>query len=166
MSQMIAVYPTSASPPTWGHADILRRSATIFGRVHWVAALNPSKAPVFSTQTRLDMMQDYVDFFKLKNVLVESHEGSIARYAESCGSKLIIRGLRGAHDFPGECELALGYKGIDPEMETLCFFADPKLVGVSSSMVRELALLGEDISSYVLESVAQKLMRHLKRSGT
>jgi len=160
---MIAVYPTSASPPTWGHADILRRSASIFGRVHWVAAVNPSKELVFSTQSRLDMMQDYVDFFKLKNVVVDSFEGSIARYALSHEAKVILRGMRGAQDFPTEWELAMGYRGIDESMETMCLFADPKFVGISSSMVRELALLGEDISAYVLESVAQKLLKQLKR---
>jgi len=164
MSQQIAIYPTSASPPTWGHADLLRRSALVFGRVHWVAACNPSKEPIFSTQSRLDMMQDYVDFFKLNNVVVDSFEGSIARYALSHSSKVILRGLRGPQDFATEWELALGYHGIDPTIETLSLFADPKLVGVSSSMVRELALLGEDISPYVLDSVGKKIMAELKRS--
>jgi len=164
MSQMIAVFPTSASPPTWGHADLMRRSSLVFSRVHWVAAHNPSKELIFSTQSRLDMMQDYVDFFKLKNVVVDSFEGSIARYALSHSAKVILRGLRGPQDFATEWELAQGYHGIDESLETLSLFADPKLVGVSSSMVRELARLGEDISSYVLDSVAKKVCSELKRS--
>jgi len=164
MSQMIALYPTSASPPTWGHADILVRAAKVFGRVHWLAAVNPSKPSVFSTQSRLDMMQDYVDFFKLQNVVIDSFEGSVARYALAQGAGVIIRGMRGQQDFAVEWELAQGYKGISDQLETLVMLADSKLVGVSSSMVRELALLGEQVSAYVLDSVAKKLLRELHRT--
>lgn len=163
MSQPIAVYPTSASPPTWGHADILRRAAKLFGRVHWVAAHNPGKEAMFSAQSRLDMMQDYVDFFKLNNVVVESFEGSIARYAKSHEAGTIIRGLRGAQDFAPEYELSIGYRGIDENLEVIALFAEPSLIGVSSSMVRELARLGEDITPYVSAKVAQIVEKQLHR---
>ena len=164
MNDSIAIYPTSAAPPTWGHADIIRRAAARFARVHWVAADNPSKASIFSTQSRLDMMQDYVDYFKLNNVTVRSHSGSIARYALAEGSKVILRGLRGAQDIAQEMELAQGYKGIDPDLETMVLFADPSLVAVSSSMVRELARLGEDIEPYVHPSVAKIVLKELSKS--
>ncbi|MDT8446137.1 MAG: pantetheine-phosphate adenylyltransferase [bacterium] len=163
MSQPIAIYPTSASPPTWGHADILRRAAGVFSRVHWVAAINPSKETLFSTQSRLDMMQDYVEYFKLNNVVVDSFEGSIARYAKAQEAGVILRGLRGSQDFATEFELSVGYRGIDDSLEVLALFADPERVGVSSSMVRELARLGEDITAYVSPGVAKIVLNHLHR---
>ncbi|OGG93537.1 MAG: pantetheine-phosphate adenylyltransferase [Candidatus Lambdaproteobacteria bacterium RIFOXYD12_FULL_49_8] len=163
MNNQIALYPTSAAPPTWGHADLMARGAAHFGRLIWVAALNPNKVSLFSVQSRLDMMQDYVDYYKLNNVSICSYEGSIARLAHTEGARVIIRGLRGPQDLPQEMELAQGYRGIKDDLETFCLFADPNLVRVSSSMVRELARLGESIEAYVLPEVAKIVYKELTR---
>ena len=68
MSEKIIVYPISANPPTWGHADIMMRAATHFDKVIWVAATNLHKTYMFTLEERLEMMQAYVDYYKLKNV--------------------------------------------------------------------------------------------------
>ena len=70
------------------------------------------------------MMNDYVQFYKLNNVVLDSFEGSIARYATNKGSKVIIRGVRNPLDVQGEMDLATGYKGVEPDLEVFCLFAD------------------------------------------
>lgn len=158
------VYPISANPPTWGHADIMQRAAHCFDHVYWVAAINPNKPnPAFSDWQRVEMMQAYVDYFKLQNVTVESHSGAIARYSKSKGAGFMLRGLRNTTDFQFELEMAAGNRGIDKNIETVCMFSKPHFATISSSLVRELAMLGEKIDQYVLPSLADKIISELTK---
>ena len=151
----IAVYPTSANPPTFGHADILMRTARLFDQVFWSAAINSEKKYIFSKGIRLKMMQEYVNYHNLTNVKVEAFDGSTIRYAQERKAQVIVKGLRSLDDFQGEFQQAVGNKGIDKDIETFCLFGKPELFAVSSTLVRELALLGEKIENYVLPSVAE-----------
>ena len=156
------VYPISANPPTWGHAGILQRAALAFDQVYWVAAVNPKKPIRFTPECQIAIMQDYVSFYKLKNVKVDSYQGSIMQYALEQKADFILRGIRNASDLQGEMSLAAGYRGISTDVEVLSMFADPKHSQVSSSLVRELAELGESIEQYVHPDVAAKIMEALK----
>jgi pantetheine-phosphate adenylyltransferase, bacterial len=118
----IAVYPTSANPPTYGHADILVRAAKQFDQVYWSAAINTEKQYIFNAELRKLMMNEYVRHYDLKNVTVESFNGSTIRYVQERNAKTIIKGLRSLEDFQGEFQQAVGNKGIDPEIETFCLF--------------------------------------------
>ncbi|MBF0359944.1 MAG: pantetheine-phosphate adenylyltransferase [Oligoflexia bacterium] len=160
-SELTVVYPTSANPPTWGHADIMYRAATKFKQVYWVAAINPSKHLEFSTEERIAMMQAYVDYYQLKNVKVDSFEGTIVRYALDKGAQFLLRGLRNTSDFQMELELAAGNRGINKEIETICLFAKPHYATISSGLIRELAKLGEKIDQYVLPALADQIKRKL-----
>ena len=100
-------------------------------------------------------MSEYIQHHQLKNVSVEAFTGSTVRYAQSRMACAIVKGLRSLEDFEGEFQQAVGNKGIDPNIETFCLFGKPELFAVSSTLVRELALLGEEIGNYVLPSVAE-----------
>ncbi|MBF0279028.1 MAG: pantetheine-phosphate adenylyltransferase [SAR324 cluster bacterium] len=154
IKKQIAIYPISANPPTWGHANILLRASSLFDHVYWAAAVNANKKYIFSAENRIQMMQEYVKHYQLKNISVESYQGATVRYAEKINAKVIIKGLRNMADFQGEIEQATGNRGINETIETVLMFAPPDLSVVSSSLVRELALLGENIEAYVLKEVA------------
>lgn len=161
MSEKIIVYPISANPPTWGHADIMMRAATHFDKVIWVAATNPSKTYMFTLKERLEMMQAYVDYYKLKNVEICSHEGTIARFADDKNAQFLLRGLRNSSDYQMELELSVGNRGINKDIETICLFAKPHFATISSSLIRELAALNERIDQYVMPSIAKKILQKL-----
>jgi len=161
MSEKIIVYPISANPPTWGHADIMMRAATHFDKVIWVAATNPSKTYMFTLKERLEMMQAYVDYYKLKNVEICSHEGTIARFADDKKAQFLLRGLRNSSDYQMELELSVGNRGINKDIETICLFAKPHFATISSSLIRELAALNERIDQYVMPSIAKKILQKL-----
>lgn len=161
MSEKIIVYPISANPPTWGHADIMMRAATHFDRLYWVAATNPKKTYMFTLEERLEMMQAYVDYYKLKNVTICAHEGTIVRFAEEKNAQFLLRGLRNSSDYQMELELSVGNRGISKEIETICLFAKPHFATISSSLIRELAQLNERIDQYVMPSIAKKILQKL-----
>ncbi len=166
MASHIAVYPISSNPPTFGHADILIRASRQFDHVFWAAAVNPTKAYLFTQQERVEMMQAYVDHYQLENVTVDSFTGATVRYAQSKQACAIVKGLRSVDDFHPEQQQALGNAVIVPEIETFCLFGRPERFQISSSLVRELAFLGESIETYVLPSVAQVVTAAVTRSNS
>lgn len=161
MTKKIIVYPISANPPTWGHGDIMMRAANHFDTVYWVAAVNPTKTYMFTLEERLSMMKSYVTYYKLKNVEICSHDGTIARFAEEKGAQFLLRGLRNSSDYQMELELSVGNRGISKEIETICLFAKPHYATISSTLIRELAILNERIDQYVMPSIAKKILHKL-----
>ncbi|MCK6593960.1 MAG: pantetheine-phosphate adenylyltransferase [Bacteriovoracaceae bacterium] len=161
MSKKIIVYPISANPPTWGHADIMMRAASHFDMVYWVAAVNPKKTYMFTLEERLEMMQAYVDYYKLDNVKVLAHEGTIVRFAKDKGAGFLLRGLRNSTDYQMELELSVGNRGIEKSIETICMFAKPHYATISSSLIRELVVLNERIDQYVMPSIAKKILKKI-----
>ncbi|MBF0207776.1 MAG: pantetheine-phosphate adenylyltransferase [Oligoflexia bacterium] len=161
MSEIIVVYPTSANPPTWGHADVMYRAAKKFSTLYWVAAVNPSKILEFTVEQRVRMMRAYVDYYKLSNVIVDFHQGTIVRYALNKNAHFLLRGLRNTSDFQAELELSAGNRGIDKEIETICLFAKPHFATISSKLIRELATLGERIDQYVLPQLVDEIKNTL-----
>ncbi len=155
------VYAISANPPTWGHADIMMRAASKFDQLYWVAAINPKKDYLFSEKEKIEMMQSYVNYYKLDNVIVTSHRGTLIRFADQVGAEFLLRGLRNTSDFQKELELASGNRGIKKEIETICMYSKPHFATISSSLVRELASLGEKIDQYVIPSIAEKIKEKL-----
>ena len=163
MNPRIAIYPTSANPPTKGHADILLRTSQQFDFVIWAAAFNPEKGYSFSTKQRIEMMLEYINYYNLKNVKVESFNGSTVRFAQKLNAKTIVKGLRSLEDFEGEFQQAVANSGIDESIETFCLFGKPELFAVSSTLVRELSFLGEDIEKYVIPNVANIIYKIIKQ---
>jgi pantetheine-phosphate adenylyltransferase len=159
------LYPISGNPPTWGHADVMERASRIFEKVTWALAVNPGKEYLFSAEERMAMMEDYVRHFGLKNVTIHTYEGATVRYAEHIGAGLILKGLRNATDLQAEMEQAIGNRSINESIETITFFTSPRYSVISSSLIRELALLGENLEPYVLPSVAEQITRILREKG-
>ncbi len=161
-SKRIAVYPISGNPPTWGHADIMKRASEKFDMVYWVAGININKKSFFSEQEKIEMMQSYVDYYKVKNVTVDAVPGAMIRYAEKVNASFLLRGLRNTSDFQLELDLASANRGLNKQVETICFFTKPHYATMSSTLVRELASLGERIDQYVLPSLSEKIIKGLK----
>lgn len=159
---MIAVYAISANPPTWGHADIMMRAAEKFDEIYWCCAYNPKKESLFSLEEKIEMMQIYVDYYKLTNVKLHVIEGATARFASEVGAQLLIRGLRSTADFQFEYEISIGNRGIAKDIETICMFTKPHYATISSSIVRELAGLGETIKQYVHPKVEKMVAKKFK----
>ena len=162
------LYPISGNPPTWGHADVMERAARSFDKVTWALAINPAKSYLFTIEDRLEMMQEYVRHFQLTNVTLGSYEGATVRFAEKIGAGLILKGLRNATDLQSEMEQAMGNQGMNPTIQTIAMFTSPRFSVINSSLIRELAQLGEDISLYVHPAVGKRVERILgsHRAGT
>lgn len=163
MAKRIAVYPISANPPTTGHADIIQRATPHFDHIYWAAAINPNKHYMFTTEQREQMMEAYVEYFQWKNVSVESYRGGTVRYAQEKQAKVVIKGIRHMEDVMSEFSQGSANFKINAEIETFLLFAHPQFSSISSSLVRELATLGEDLSFYVIEPVAELMAQYLSQ---
>lgn len=155
------LYPISGNPPTWGHADVMARAARVLRQVTWALAVNPNKDYAVPQEVRLEMMRDYVRHLGLENVTVSAYQGATVRFAERIGAGVILKGLRNVMDMQAEMEQAFGNRGMNERIETLVLFTQPRYSVISSSLIRELAHLGENIDEYVLPSVAERLREHL-----
>ena len=162
MSQRIAIYPTSSNPPTLGHADIVQRAAKQFDHVYWAAAVNSEKKYLFTQEQRVQMMQAYINYASLTNVTADAFDGPTVRYAQNKKAQVLIKGLRNINDFHGELQQSIGNKSIDPNLETFCLFGKPELFILSSTLVREVALLGENIDQFVIPPVAKLIYQILQ----
>ena len=157
------LYPISGNPPTWGHADVMERAARVFGHITWALAVNPDKTYLFSEEERMEMMAEYIRHFDLTNVTIATYQGATVRFAEKIGAGLILKGLRNATDLQAEMQQAVGNHGINPAIETISLFTSPRYSIINSSLIRELALLGESIEDYVHPKVAERIAQILSK---
>jgi pantetheine-phosphate adenylyltransferase len=154
-----AVFSGSFDPPTFGHLDLIGRSAALFEDLTVVLAENRHKKTLFSLEERVSMVSELVTPWK--NVSVESSPELSVDFMRARGIKILVRGLRGAQDFPYEFELSLWNKTLAPEIETLFLSADPRHILLSSSAVKELAAFHRDLSPYVPPLVEEALKKLL-----
>ncbi len=154
-----AVYPGSFDPITNGHLDVLRRASSIFDEVTIVLIDNPSKKCFFTRKDRLFMIKKSVEEEKMKNVRVSSFRGLLVDYLRKAKESIVIRGLRAVSDFEYEFQMALMNRKLYGKIETVFLMTDAKFAYLSSSLVREIALLGGDVRCLVPRIVAKKVMR-------
>lgn len=144
----IAICPGSFDPITLGHLNIIRRSAQIFDKVVVCIMFNSTKTtPMFSIDERVEMVRRVVE--RLPNVEVDTSEGLLAEYAKKYEGAVIVKGLRAASDFEYEFQMNLINKKINPALETMFLTASEKYTFLSSSVVREMARYGADLSDFV-----------------
>lgn len=145
----IAICPGSFDPITLGHLNIIRRASRIFDKVVVCVMYNSSKtSPMFTVEERVDMIKRAVA--KYPNVTVESSSGLLAEYARKYDeSVVVVKGLRAASDFEYEFQMNLINKNINPDMETMFLTSSEKYMFVSSSVVREMARYGVDLSALI-----------------
>lgn len=142
-----ALYPGTFDPITNGHIDMVQRAARLFDRVTVAVASNPGKTPMFSLEERVDLAARV--FAKLDNVEVCGFSELTVDVARARGIDVILRGLRAVSDFEFEFQLATMNRHLAPEVETMFLTPDEKYTFVSSSLVREIASLGGDVSRFV-----------------
>jgi pantetheine-phosphate adenylyltransferase len=153
----IALYPGTFDPITLGHVDIIKRALRIFDELIVAVAENPEKSPLFSVKDRIELIRDAVQEFK--GVEVTSFNDLTARFARSIKAAVIIRGLRAVSDFEFEFQMALMNRKMEPSIETVFLMPNEKYSYLSSSLIKDIARRGGDVSCFVPESVKTKLAK-------
>ncbi len=156
-----AIYPGSFDPPTRGHEDLVRRSLALCDRLIVAVALNSSKQPLFSVEERLGLLRTTLGGDPA--VSVETFDGLLVDFARKVGAGMVVRGLRAVADFEYEFQMALMNRQLHPGLETVFLVPAVDLTSLSSSLVREGAKYGGDISALVHPDVAAALARKFSR---
>ncbi|MBC7197554.1 MAG: pantetheine-phosphate adenylyltransferase, partial [Deferribacterales bacterium] len=144
---MKAIYPGTFDPMTNGHLDIVERGVLMFDSLVIGVAENRRKKPLFSLEERVDMIQESVKH--LKNVEVKPFSNLLVDFMKSEGANVILRGLRAVSDFEFELQLALMNRKLHSDCETVFLMPNKKYIFLSSSMIREIAMLGGDVCELV-----------------
>ena len=150
------IYPGTFDPIHNGHLDIAERAAKIFDEVVLVVAINKEKHPLFTSDERIGLIKKSV--VDLKNVRVSSFNGLVVDYAKSEEAVAIIRGLRHVSDFEFEFQMAMMNYNLNPEITSMFMMPDEKYIHLNSTVIKDVARLGGDISGYVPESVKSALL--------
>lgn len=153
----IAVYPGSFDPLTNGHLDIVRRAARLFDTVIVVVYAFPAKNLLFSVEERLQLWQEVIASEKLPNVRVDKFTELLVEYVRSVGGQIIIKGLRSPNDFDAEFQQGLINRKLAPEIETVCLLTNLQHLFVSSSLLKEVAQLGGNVTDMLPAPVVRAL---------
>lgn len=162
MKPNIAICPGSFDPITIGHLDIISRCAKMFDEVIVVVMANVHKSSgSFSVEERVKMIEQSVT--ELKNVTVDHYEGLLADYAAQKHASAIVKGLRAVTDFEYEFQMALTNKKLNPDVETLFLTTSAENMYLSSSMVKQIASMGGDITEFVPATIHDDIIKRLKK---
>ncbi|MFW5450073.1 MAG: pantetheine-phosphate adenylyltransferase [Methylophagaceae bacterium] len=153
------IYPGTFDPITNGHIDLVARASKIFDRVIVAIAINPNKAPSFSLEERMNLATQTLS--DIANVEICGFEGLLVDIAKQKQANIILRGLRAVSDFEHEFQLASMNRKMEPDVETMFLTPAEQYSYISSSLVREIASLGGDVSEFVAPCVASALKRKL-----
>lgn len=166
--QRIAVYPGTFDPITKGHRDIIQRAALLFDKIIIAVATNAGKSPIFSLQERFHLVQQEVDALSIEknldNIEVQTFDTLLVNFAKQVGARILIRGLRAVSDFEYELQLVGMNMSLSPELETIFLMASERYQFISSSMIKEVAHLGGDVTPFVSAFVAKKLLEKATNS--
>lgn len=157
----IAVYPGSFDPVTNGHTDIIRRASRLFDKVIVLVSVNAVKSPSFSSVERVKLITKVVDGLDLENVVVDIWDGLLVDYIKQVGAIAIIKGLRAVSDFEYEFQMALANKMLYDEAETVFLTTSSENMYLSSSVVKQIASFGGDISHFVPECILNDITERL-----
>lgn len=159
----IGVYPGSFDPVTNGHLDIAMRAARVFDHLIVGVYATPAKNLLFTTEERVQLWQEAIAEKGLANVRVEPYEGLSVEFVRQIGGKVIVKGLRGGLDFEAEFQQALMNRNLVPDVETMLMVTEPRFLFLSSSLLKEVAMLGGDPNGLVPSGVAHALQRKFAR---
>ncbi len=155
----VAVYPGTFDPITNGHTDLIKRASKLFDKVIVAIAKNPSKKPFFSLAERVELAKHVA--MKFPNVEITGFDTLLIHFVKERSAQVILRGLRAVSDFEYEFQLAGMNRRLDPEIETLFLTPAEKYAYISSSLVKEISILGGDVSEFVDEKVMAAMRRKM-----
>ena len=163
MKERIAVYPGSFDPVTSGHLDIIRRSAKLFDKIIVVVMSNYRKigSYAFSVEERVEFIKRCTK--DIPNVSVDSYMGLLADYAKQKNAVAVVKGLRAVSDFEDEFQQALINKRLNESTETVFMAADTEHMFLSSSMIKQVCMLGGDISLFIPAEISNDIIEKLKK---
>ncbi len=163
MKERIAVYPGSFDPVTSGHLDIIRRSAKLFDKIIVVVMSNYRKigSYAFTVEERVDFIRRCTK--DIPNVSVDSYMGLLADYAKQKNAAAVVKGLRAVSDFEDEFQQALINKKLNESTETVFMAADTEHMFLSSSMIKQVCMLGGDISLFIPAEISNDIIEKLKK---
>lgn len=161
MKERIAVCPGSFDPITIGHLDIIKRASFMFDKLIIVVMKNINKTGSFSDTERKELILKCVS--DIENVEVDIYDGLLADYAKQVNACAIIKGLRAMSDFEYEFQMALTNKKLNPDIETLFLTTSAENMYLSSSMVKQIASMGGDISDFVPQIIHDDIVKRLAK---
>lgn len=154
-----AIYPGSFDPITYGHINIIKRAAKIFDELYVVVLHNINKKYFFSLDERINITKESLKDFK--NIKVESYDGLLVDYAKEKNINVIIRGLRAVSDFEYELQLANANRSLNPNVEILFLMTDTEYSFISSTIVKEVAKFGGNVSQWVPKNVEDAIIKKI-----
>jgi len=163
-SPCVALYPGTFDPITHGHTDLVSRAAGVFDHVIVAIAESPHKTPFFSLAKRIELAASQLG--DLDNIEIVGFSNLLVDFAQEKGAKVIVRGLRAVSDFEYEFQLASMNRNLCEEIETMFLTPDERYGFVSSTLVREVARLGGDVSQFVGQEIAQALEEQFGLKGS
>lgn len=164
-TRRIAVCPGSFDPVTYGHLDIISRASKLFDKVIVLVSANLDKNPAFTLTERLLLIERVAGGFD--NIVIDILEDELlADYVRRVGADAIVKGLRAVTDFEYEFQMALGNKKLCPEAETVFLTTAAENMYLSSSIVKQIAILGGDISSFVPPEIQPVILERLRKKNT
>ncbi|WP_353255722.1 pantetheine-phosphate adenylyltransferase [Hyphomonas sp.] len=162
----IGLYPGTFDPPTNGHIDIFGRAMKLVDELVIGVAVNESKKPLFSLDERVAMVKAECAKLNgpgLAEIRVLPMHGLLMKFAEACGAQIILRGLRAVQDFEYEFQMTAMNEQLNPDIETVFLMADVRHQAVASRLVKEIASLGGNISSFVTPEVKTALLEKYRK---
>ena len=161
--ERIAVYPGTFDPITNGHTDLVSRAAKVFPKVIVAIAESPHKKPLFTLEERIEMSRTEMAY--MGNVEIVGFSNLLVEFVQQLGASVIVRGLRAVSDFEYEFQLASMNRHLAPRVETMFLTPDEDYGFISSTLVKEVARLDGDVSSFVSEGVAKAMEQRFRELG-
>ena len=156
-----AIYPGTFDPVTYGHIDLMKRATQIFGTIIVAVARSVPKGPLFTLDERLAMLTETAA--GIKGIRIEAFDGLVIDYARKNNIRVIVRGLRMISDFEYEFQLELTNRRFAEDIETVFLMPSEGYSYLSSTLLKEAAALGADVSVFIPDSVARRLRERLKK---
>src|SRR6201996_2175330 len=162
--QRIGLYPGTFDPVTLGHLDIIKRAVKLVDHLVIGVATNASKEPMFTLKERKAMLEREVAPLAegRATIEVQAFDMLLVKFAQSVGASMIIRGLRAVSDFEYEFQMVAMNQRLNTEIETVFLMADPRHQAIASRLVKEIALLGGDVSAFTTPAVTEALVQRCK----